>query len=1032
MPHADSDALGAELVACVERYERTRDVRELDRAIALGRLVGRSRVALGNLASMLLGRYEARRARADLEECMSILDTLARTGPVTVLQVAMVARTALHVYKSDGDPAELERAIDAARFGLAATSSEHSVSPAQPAPPELHAALASALHTRFDLTGRTTDLAEAVEAYRAAADADTGLRRLGHLVNVVRQSRRWLVDLALPWQSALAAGAIAAADEVAAHLPERDPLRGEMVQEAGVLLRHRYEATGDPADLQESLRRLRQAVSLPVDEATHRRSRLVSLGAALHRAFQATGDHALLTEAIECCRRALAVTPVGDPERPGQLNNLAAALRERTLHLGDFDALREAIGLLREAVDLAPDDRGRGLLLNTLGVALQDQFRRTWDPAVADEAVACAREAVALDVGRGEQRLALGNALTKRYLARGHAADLAEALTVLEDLLARSNEALFVRSRCLHALGRVWRLEFDRTGDLGALDRAITAAGRATRADPLDDADRAEYRRFFAELLLVQHERVGALGPLRAARDTFAAAATDAANGPLDRVHAARQWADVAVRLGEWPTALDAARVAMSLLPEVASRRLAWPDRERGVAELSGVAADAAALAVQAGDAGLAVRWLEQGRGVLLGQLLDARSEVADLRRRHPRLAARLADVDEALAALDVAVAGSDRRHAVARRREELLAEIRSLPGFGEFLLPPSLARVQEWAGEGPVVLINVSRYRCDALVLGSGPLVAIPLPALTFDDAVRHADRFADALEASTTFGREHQGGRVITDVLEWLDETVTGPVLRRLACDGARVWWSPGGPLAGLPLHAAGRPGDGVLERVISSYTPTVRALGHARDTASRAVGPTDVLTVAVAEPDAAPPLPHTDEEAAAIGELWAGTVLTGADATADRVLDALARHSWVHFACHGAHDADDPSASRLLLHDRPLTVLEVSRAHLPDARLAVLSACHTARGALHLADEALHLAGAFQIAGYPGVVATLWHVNDTMARRIAVAFHTALAAAGGPRAPGHAAAVLRDVLLRFRDYPPSLWAGWVHSGI
>jgi hypothetical protein len=59
-------------------------------------------------------------------------------------------------------------------------------------------------------------------------------------------------------------------------------------------------------------------------------------------------------------------------------------------------------------------------------------------------------------------------------------------------------------------------------------------------------------------------------------------------------------------------------------------------------------------------------------------------------------------------------------------------------------------------------------------------------------------------------------------------------------------RVWWAPGGHLGQLPLHAAGHyvgqlsgdhAGRNVMDRVISSYTPTVRALGYAREQAARA---------------------------------------------------------------------------------------------------------------------------------------------------------------------------------------------------
>src|SRR5437660_1448375 len=47
-------------------------------------------------------------------------------------------------------------------------------------------------------------------------------------------------------------------------------------------------------------------------------------------------------------------------------------------------------------------------------------------------------------------------------------------------------------------------------------------------------------------------------------------------------------------------------------------------------------------------------------------------------------------------------------------------------------------------------------------------------------------------------------------------------------------RMWWCPTGPLTLLPLHAAGRhdvDGAAVIDRVVSSYTPTVRALREAR---------------------------------------------------------------------------------------------------------------------------------------------------------------------------------------------------------
>lgn len=151
------------------------------------------------------------------------------------------------------------------------------------------------------------------------------------------------------------------------------------------------------------------------------------------------------------------------------------------------------------------------------------------------------------------------------------------------------------------------------------------------------------------------------------------------------------------------------------------------------------------------------------------------------------------------------------------------------------------------------------------------------------------------------------------------------------------------------------------------------------------------------------------------------------------------ALADHAYVHFACHGVTSAETPSASRLLVHDhrtRPLTVLDISRLHLSRARLAVLSACYTARGTSDLADEAIHITSALQLAGYPHVVGTLWHVNDLIASRIAIAFHAELLQhrSGATPDPRRSAAALHHVIRDFREAyldTPTLWVGHVYAG-
>jgi len=161
-----------------------------------------------------------------------------------------------------------------------------------------------------------------------------------------------------------------------------------------------------------------------------------------------------------------------------------------------------------------------------------------------------------------------------------------------------------------------------------------------------------------------------------------------------------------------------------------------------------------------------------------------------------------------------------------------------------------------------------------------------------------------------------------------------------------------------------------------------------------------------------------------------------LPGSDpATYDTVTAALPDHPWVHFACHGANNPVEPSASSLLLADyqrRPLTVLELTRARLPSVELAFLSACTTARTGGELLDEPIHLAAACQLAGYRHVVATLWPIGDADTAELTKNFYTTLPTAQtaltGPAVALHSATrALRD---RNPD-APSRWAPYTHIG-
>jgi CHAT domain-containing protein len=91
----------------------------------------------------------------------------------------------------------------------------------------------------------------------------------------------------------------------------------------------------------------------------------------------------------------------------------------------------------------------------------------------------------------------------------------------------------------------------------------------------------------------------------------------------------------------------------------------------------------------------------------------------------------------------------------------------------------------------------------------------------------------------------------------------------------------------------------------------------------------------------------------------------------ATISSVLAALPEATWAHFACHASADPTVPSRGGFALHDATLAIPEISQLQLGHAELAYLSACSTANRGLRLPDESLHLASAFQLAGFRHVI-------------------------------------------------------------
>jgi len=258
----------------------------------------------------------------------------------------------------------------------------------------------------------------------------------------------------------------------------------------------------------------------------------------------------------------------------------------------------------------------------------------------------------------------------------------------------------------------------------------------------------------------------------------------------------------------------------------------------------------------------------------------------------------------------------------------------------------------------------------------------------------------------------------------------------------------WCPSGPLAVLPLHAAaprpsGSSGNAEAgQRVVSSYTPTLRSLISARKArdlrnSSNVSGDQErLLLVSVSDRTGQQALPATTRFRDFLTGLIPAhrlTTLQGPKATAKNVKRALGRHSRAHFDCHGRQDPDSPTRTGLVLHDRDLTIAELAEVRTRRPEFAFLAACSTAAPDHKIIDEMISVTSVLHYRGYQSVIGTMSPVLDGSTERVAKGIYQRLADTQSP--PDTAAALLHDAVSQERQRRPnhpSTWVPFIHVGI
>jgi CHAT domain-containing protein len=234
-----------------------------------------------------------------------------------------------------------------------------------------------------------------------------------------------------------------------------------------------------------------------------------------------------------------------------------------------------------------------------------------------------------------------------------------------------------------------------------------------------------------------------------------------------------------------------------------------------------------------------------------------------------------------------------------------------------------------------------------------------------------------------------------------------------------------------------------------VISSYAPSIKTLKFSMSQSTEGLhldGRKGLLFVGMpTTPGGSGPLPGVLEEEAVVKKACGEKC--GFEArnhpNADEVLEEMRKSKLVHFACHGSSDAKAPSDSHLLLQkhneiglavDR-LSVERLSKVRGKDRSfLAFLSACSTAevKATSELADEAIHLASIFEVAGFAHTIGALWSASDKACVQVAGEFYRQLFEDGeGGLSNDTVAKALHSAVrkVKLTDGRPEIWAPFVH---
>ncbi|KAJ3996663.1 CHAT domain-containing protein [Lentinula boryana] len=1050
----------------LKRFDQTHEAEDLDSAISqIRRLVslcpnGSTRAtSLDLLSTAIRKRFDQGGKVEFIEEEISMHRETLKLRPIgnpdRLISLNNLSEAIRVRFEMLGQPGDLEESIDYGRQGLAL----------EPSDPDQRAkslsSLGIALCMHFEHNGEMDDLESGIKYFHQALD----LRPVGH-----PKRRAVLSDLATSMRTRFRETsdmndlmkAVAFGRDALDGCPVDDQQRPLIIGNLASALLTRFTQNGSLEDLEESIDLNRQALASQPLGHPDRPLTLGNLPIAILFRFGETGRTEDLEDCIQLFRESLLLFPEGHPDRAMALSNISSAILARFQQAGRIEDSDEGINILRETLHLLPNNHPyRAESLMNLAAAMLQRFELAPTVEALDEVVALDKEALEVLPPNHTYRATVlhsyAEALGRRFKLSKDIGDLARAVTLHEEALELWPPGHPEHCTSLKDLAMIIVQRFEQSGDEGDLKKALELITNAEEELPADHPKHTDIRVALATVLLRLHsidtsDNHDSDYPSKAF-NLFENAVNHSSASVKARFTAALEWISKA-REYRHTSIIQAYTVSLTLLTRFLVATPSVELQHKFLRSTSTIpktlASDAAAAAIDAEQLDVAIEFLEQGRSMLWSEMRNFRPPLEQLREVNTTFADELQKLTtqlehqatsvEAPSMLNespIPVEVRQKNHRIlSERLDGLLGQIRKLEGFANFLSTVPFHTLRAAAAEGPIIVINVSQYRCDAIVVYySCDPGLVHLPDIDISTLAESASHCSDP--KSTKAG---DFSKRLRQILQALWKTVVNPIVDFLAPTlplKSRIWWCPTSYLCAVPLHAAGPylPKQRNLpDLFVSSYTSTLSVLISARAQRAETVVKDLFVIADVGKPGSE--IPSVQEELRRIQmHNQAAYLAFGENANKNNILTCLPQYRWVHFACHGHREQESFHSWFQLYGNDRLELIDLIHARLPNAELAFLSACHTAAVDVQgTPDEVIHLASALQFCGFGGVIGTLWAMADIDGPDVADDFYGSMFPENGSAANFRNSAVaLNNVTkeMRKRKVPLDRWVNFVHIG-